>query len=173
MPNSTDPQVTSKQDDQKTVVSSPSIAGPPKAKEQEPPHQDGAGQARGEDDKIMAEIKSSAEAVDAQALANVREVVADARGGHPQPQLPADVADAGVISPQAEADKVVAGGATINLPIDETTYKKGLHVRVAGVVKDKVVVGVLSLAALAMWVGRLIKMAHKHTMKVIFKKEGD
>lgn len=159
-----------------TAVKSDNGGGPvtvssPKVKEQEPLRQDGTGQARADDDKIMAEIKSRAEVVDAQALADVREVVADARGGHPQPQLPADVADAGVISPQFEADKAVAGGTTLKLPIDEIAYKKGLHARVAGVVRDKVVVGVASLAALAMWVGRLIKMAHKHTMKVIFRKE--
>lgn len=153
-------------DDQTTVVSSQPITVPsPKAKEQEPTPPVG-----GEDDRLMAEITSRAEASDAEAIARVREVIPDARQAQSlQPQLPADVADAGVVSPQIEADKVVAGGATIKLPVDETTYKKGLHARVAGVVKDKVVVGVVSLAALAMWIGRLIKMAHKHTMKIVFR----
>lgn len=152
-------------DDQVAGAGQAPATGSAKVKEQEPPPPAG-----GEDDKIIAEITSRAEAVDAEAIAKVREAIPDAAQAQSlQPQLPADVVDAGVVSPQIEADKVVADGATINLPVEETTYKKGLHARVAGVVKDKVVVGVTSLAALAMWVGRLIKMAHKHTMRVVFR----
>ncbi|KKR65076.1 MAG: hypothetical protein UU05_C0029G0018 [Candidatus Curtissbacteria bacterium GW2011_GWA1_40_47] len=83
-----------------------------------------------------------------------------------------DVADSGVKAPQSQANEVVTQGTTINLPISEKEYKKGLHQKIAGVVVNKVVVGTSSLFALATWVGRLIKIAHKHTIKVIFKKGG-
>lgn len=149
----------------KTVKPKDNQIQTPLAKEQEP------SAALGEEGKILAEIKTSAEALDREALGEVQKSVAEARQARPEPELPPDVADAGVISPQQAAEEVVTGGATLELPISEDRYKEGLHRRIAGRVTEKVVYGASSLAALAMWVGRLIKMAHKHTMRVIFRKE--
>lgn len=126
-----------------------------------------------EEDEIIAQITTTAEAMDQEMEARVKEQLTEAKLAHPKPEIPPDVEDAGVRHPETDAQKVVRDGPTLNVNVDEGTYKKGLHQKVAGAVKDKVVVGVSSLAALAMWVGRLIKMAHKHTMKVVFRKKGN
>ena len=90
-----------------------------------------------------------------------------------QPNLAADVEDAGVFAPQAAADGVISHGQTLNIETDEATYKKGLHTRVVGKVVNRAIVGVSSLAAFALWIGRMIKIAHKKTMKVVFRKAGE
>lgn len=125
------------------------------------------------EDELMIEITTRADALDREHEAAVRESLAEARRAVPEPAVPPDVEDAGVVSPQLAAEDVVKGGTTLDLPMSESVYKRGLHQKVAGAVKDKVVVGVSSLAALAMWIGRLIKMAHKHTMRIVFRKEGE
>lgn len=142
----------------------PITALPPGVKEQEP-----GGPTGGEENRMMAEIKTTSDAIDQEMETKVQEQLAEAKLAHPGPEIPPDVEDAGVGHPETDAEKVVRDGSTFNVDVDEKTYKKGLHVKVAGAVRDKVVVGVSSLAALALWVGRLIKIAHKHTMKVIFK----
>lgn len=121
------------------------------------------------EDELMVEITTRAEALDRKAEAKVKESLVEARRAVPEPEVPPDVEDAGVFSPIKAAHDVVEKGATIEVSSSEAVYKKGLHAKIAGRVKDKVVVGVSSLAALAMWIGRLIKMAHKHTMKVVFR----
>lgn len=123
------------------------------------------------EDELMVEISTTSEALDRKHEAEIKEAIAEARRAVPEPVVPPDVEDAGVISPTAAAEEVVVRGTTIEMPISEASYKAGLHAKVTGVVRDKVVVGVSSLAALAMWIGRLIKMAPKHMMRVIFKKE--
>lgn len=172
MPNSTDPQ-TQSQDDQKTVVLPPlSSPGQPKAKEQEP-----SKAARAEEDKLMAEIVSTSEAMDAEALAKLQKESPEIKRAQPEAKLPPDVEDAGVKVPEEEADKVIKEGTTLSFPVSEDVYKRGLQSavigKVVGAVGDKVVVGVSSIGALALWVGRLLKMAHKHAMKVIFRKGDD
>ena len=156
---------TTTQDDQK-VPSVPAPAAVPKVKEQEPI-------ISGEEAKMMAEIKTTSEAIDKEALEKVQEAFGDIKQAQPKPVIPPDVEDAGVVHPESEAEKVVSQGTTLVLPIDEKTYEKGLHMKVAGAVAGGVVKGVSSLAVLAMWVKRIIKLAHKHMMKVIFKKGKD
>ena len=111
--------------------------------------------------------------MDREALEKVRESLPEAKRPVPEPKLAPDVEDAGVLVPSKHAEEVITHGPTIEVGTSENIYKKGLHVKVVGAVRDKVVVGVSSLAALAMWIGRLMKMAHKHTVKVVFKKKGD
>lgn len=147
-------------DDQKTGVPAPVAV--PKVKEQEP--------YGAEENKMMAEIKTTSEAIDKEALEKVREVFDEVKHAQPKPVIPPDVEDAGIVHPETEAEKIVAEGTTLVLPIDERTYEKGLHMKVAGAVVGGVVKGVSSLAVLAMWVGRIIKLAHKHMMKVVFRK---
>ena len=150
----------SSQDDQKTGTSVvPS--GAASAKEYEP---------SAEEDKMMAEIKTTSEAIDKEALEKVQEAIGDVKQAQPKPVIPPDVEDAGVVHPESEAEKVVTEGTTLVLPVDEKTYEKGLHEKVAGAVVDGVVKGVSSLAVLAMWITRIIKLAHKHAMRVVFKK---
>lgn len=128
------------------------------------------GGSRSDEDKLMAEIRAVSETDDQRHLESVQDLIKDAKRAEPEPQLPPDVEDAGVISPVIEAEKVISEGTTLELPIDEEAYKRGLHVKVAGAVVDKAVVGVSGLTALAMWVARLIKKAHKHTMRVVFRR---
>ena len=139
-----------------------------KAKEQEPTSQE----AKAEEEKIISEVIRTSEAADEQAEKEIQSAISEARLARPEPKLAPDVADSGVKAPQLEANEVITKGTTVELPISEDEYKKGLHQKVAGVVVNKVVVGTSSFFALATWIGRLIKMAHKHTMKVIFRKEG-
>lgn len=142
-----------------------------KAKEQEPPSKLSA---EAEEAKLMAEIRTTAEAADKQALESLQSSIKEARRSTPEPELPPDVEDAGVVVPSKAAEEVVTGGTTIDLPIDEKSYNKGLKTKVSGKVDEKKgVSGVASLAALAIFIGRLIKLAHKHTMRIIFKKGDD
>ncbi|KKS04273.1 hypothetical protein A2W70_03175 [Candidatus Curtissbacteria bacterium RIFCSPLOWO2_02_41_11] len=143
--------------------------GAVKAKEQEPTSQE----TKAEEGKILSEVIRTSEAADEQAEKAIQSAISEARLARPEPKLAPDVADSGVKVPQEQADEVVRSGTTINLPISEDEYKKGLHQKVAGTIVNKVVVGTSSFFALATWVGRLIKMTHKHAMKVIFKKGVD
>ena len=139
-----------------------------KAKEQEPTSQE----AKAEEEKIISEVIRTSEAADEQAEKEIQSAISEARLARPEPKLAPDVLDSGVKAPQLEANEVVTKGTTVELPISEDEYKKGLHQKVVGTVVNKVVVGASSFFALATWIGRLIKIAHKHTMKVIFRKEG-
>jgi hypothetical protein len=148
-----DPSVGGSSDSDKISAGMPTIPPVPKAKEQEP--------KVSEENKIMA--------VDKELLVNVQGQVKEVVQARPEPELPPDVADAGVISPIAKAEEVVKDGTTLTLPTTEEAYKRGLHLRFAGVVTSGVVMGASSLSALAMWIGRMIKMAHKKAIKVVFR----
>lgn len=141
--------------------------GAPLTKEQEPESEKAA---RAEEEKLMAQIRTTAETADRQALEAIQATVVEAKRGHFEPELAPDVEDAGVVVPVKKAEEVVQKGTTIELSTTEQTYKTGLSKKIAGHVKDKVVTGVSSLAAMAIWIGRLLKMAHKHTMRVVFRK---
>lgn len=122
--------------------------------------------------KLVAQIETRAEELDQKALEVVEKELKDVQAGHPQPKIPPDVEDAGVVNPQEEADKVVKEGSTLELPISEDEYKKGSKQSVKGrwYSQEKEVVGVNGLIALALLVKRLIEKAHKKAMKVIFRK---
>lgn len=123
-----------------------------------------------EEKKLVAEIQDRSTELDRVELEKIRTHIPEVKQAVPEPELPMEVANSGVISPQAEADKVVSGGTELDLPISEDEYKKGLNSKFNSKAADYDVVGVSSLIAMVMWVGRLIKMAHKHAMKIIFKK---
>lgn len=105
------------------------------------------------------EIKSRAEKLDSQMAESIKRSVGEAKLSRPEPKLPPDVEDAGVKSPPVEADKVVERGTTLELPISEESYKTG----------QKTSNPVSSLFALVTWIGKIIKLAHKHTMRVVFR----
>lgn len=121
--------------------------------------------------KIVAEIQDRSAAIDKEALESIREKIPEAKQAIPEVELAPDLEDAGVKSPQKEADKVVIRGSEIDLPISEEEYKKGLGIKVGGRSSDKSIVGVSSLIAFTLWIGRLIKIAHKHAMRVVFRRE--
>lgn len=114
--------------------------------------------ARAEEAKIVAEIKSVSEALDAEALDKIREHLPEAESRSEKPYIPANVSKAGVKHIEAEAEEVIRQGTTITLPIDEEAYARGQ--------KEK---GVSSLVALTLWIGRILKLAHKRAWKVVFR----
>src|SRR3990167_6762622 len=135
----------------------------PRPKEQEP-----ADEKTGES---LGELIEQVESHDKEAVEKVSGEIEEARQSLPEIEIPPDVLDAGVKSPGQEAQDVVKKGPTIEVPITEEEMNKGLHQKVGGKVVNKVVVGVSGLFALATWVARMIKIAHKHTMRVVFKRE--
>ncbi|OGD84501.1 hypothetical protein A2165_01450 [Candidatus Curtissbacteria bacterium RBG_13_40_7] len=126
----------------------------------------------GEEEKIVAQITTRGERLDSETIDSLRSSISEAKLATPEPKVPPEVGDIGLKAPQEEADSVVSKGATIQLPATEQEYKTGLHQKVKAIVVDKVVVGASSLFALATLVGRLIKIAHKHTLRIVFRKGG-
>lgn len=159
--------------DQKVVPLPPIPTGSTKAKEQEPVS---AVSAAAEEDQLMAEITSTSEAMDAAAIERLQKDAPDIKRSQPQPELKPDVEDAGVKIPEQEADNVIRQGSTLSLPVSEKAYKKGQQTKVSGKIEgapgQKIVVGVSSVAALAIWIGRLFKLAHMHAMKIVFRGKG-
>ena len=123
-----------------------------------------------QESEILSEIIKSSEAADKQAERALQVEIAEARLSQPEPELPPDISDSGVKVIQTEADNVVIDGSSLNLPISEEEYHRGLHQKVASAVVDKVVVGASSMLGLALWVGRMMKIAHKHAVKVVFRR---
>ncbi len=125
--------------------------------------------------KLVAQIETTSEELDKKALEMIEKELKDVQASQPQPKIPPDLEDAGVISPEEEADKVVKNGTTIDLPIDEVEYKKGLSEAAGGkwYNQEKVVVGSRGIVAFALWVKRAIGKAHRKAMKVVFRKGGD
>ena len=121
----------------------------------------------GEKQILESIVKESAQ-IDRELEGKVRSEIKEARLADVEPEIPKDVAESGVKAPSLEAAATIKA---FNLPITEGEYKVGLHQKVAGAVVNKVVVGVSSLAGLALWVGRKIKMAHKHAIRIVFRRE--
>lgn len=133
-------------------------------KEQEPT------QAQREEEAAMiSEIKSVSEAQDKEALEKVLSTVPEAKAAVFDPELSPEVKEMGVVNPTEEANDVVRQGSTLNLNFSENEYQEGKKTKVVGSVSDKSIIGVSSLAALGIMIGRLIKMAHKHAMKIVFR----
>lgn len=140
------------------------------AKEQEPGA--AATSAFEEEEKLMESIKTTAETADRQALEALQGTLAETKRATFEPELPPDVEDAGVVNPIKAAEEVVKNGTTVELPVSEKEYDLAKKTKVSGKSDIKRnVFGVSSLAAMAIWVGKMLKKAHRHTMKVVFKKE--
>lgn len=141
-----------------------------KVKEQEP--------IRGHEAQVLREIKEASKEADLEAVEKVRqEIGRDAKLSQEEVEIGPDLEDHGVKSPEKEASRVIEKGSTIDLSISEDQYREGERVKVSGQVEDKMVIGVSSLAALVIWIGRLMKRVHTSTTgkitKLVFKKEGD
>lgn len=129
---------------------------------------------RAEEKKLLDQVSEASEQQDREAERLVQESLGkEARLSQPHPTIPPDVEDSGVVSPQKEASKIASAGSTIELPLTEEGYLAGEKVKVSGSVSDKGIIGVSSLAALAMFVGRMIRLAHKHAKQVIFRKSSE
>ena len=126
-------------------------------------------------ESALVEIEERFKDADRKAEKEVKEVAGEEAGlREPEPQIPADVADAGVRSPEADATEIIEKGGTFDLPISEQVYEEGQHTKITAKVNVKrEVFGVKSIVALALFVGRMIKRAHHQLKKVVFKKEGE
>lgn len=126
---------------------------------------------RGEEAKLLNEVVVESDKADTEAEKKVQEQIGEARLSKPKIEIPEEVAASGVKSRAKEASEVIVTGSTLVLPISEQDYEKGENVKVSGKTdKDKDVRGVSSIVVFAMFISRLIKMAHKHAKKVIFGK---
>ena len=136
------------------------------AREQEPIQAPEAG---------IVEIEERFKEADRKAEKEVKEVAGEEAGlREPEPQIPPDVADAGVRSPETDATEIIEKGGTFDLPISEQVYKEGQHAKITSKVNVKrEVFGVKSIVGLVIFVGRMIKEAHHQLKKVVFKKEGE
>ncbi len=154
-------------DDKKSVTDSQKmtpVQPVSKPKEQEPESADAA----------LAEIQEREKEATKVAERELTETIGkEAKLKEPEPEIPPEVKEVGVKSPEKEASEILKKGATVDLAITEDTYKKGEQAKLdAKVTVKREVLGVASIIALAMYVGRMIKMAHHHAKKVVFKKGG-
>ena len=151
----------------KMVVDDQKVASAPaRAKEQEP--------GRSQEAAAVAEIKEVSDSHDKEALGVLRETMPEVKSASPKIEISPDVSDAGVKSPEAEAGEVLANGPAIDVDITQDKYEEGLATKVTGKSDrvEKTVVGTASIVAMALWIGRMMKLAHKHTMRIVFKKGG-
>lgn len=125
------------------------------------------------EEKLVSEIVQTSEEIDKRAEKQVQEDLAEAKLSQPAPSIPPDVADSGLVSPQSEAEEVVTKGSVVNIPIAESEFKRVSNLKIGGRVVDNIVLGISSIFGLVAWAGRMIKIAPKHAIKVLFKKEGD
>ena len=121
---------------------------------------------------VLADIQERSKEADEIAEKQVQEAIGEeARLAHPEPKIPPDVSDRGVESPEKKASEIAAKGGTIELPISASDYERGQQIKVKSKVTKKLeVYGVSSIIALAMYVGRVVKLAHHHAKKWAFRK---
>lgn len=127
---------------------------------------------------IISEIVERSDALDEKAESEVKEHIKEARLARPAPEIGPDLEDHGVKSPEKEASAVLEKGPSGQLPITQKEYEDAQRMKVSALTDDKKnVFGVNSVIALAMLVGRILKMAHNHTTgkitKLVFRKDGE
>ncbi len=151
-------------DDQKPPDAASTVGQAPKEKEP----------AESADQQIH-EIQERSKEADKQAEIEVQEALGEeARLKEPQIEIPPDVADARVVSPEKEASEALQKDTTVELPVTKEEYEKGEHTKLsAKVTVKKEVFGIASIIGLTLFVGRLIKLVHHHAKKFVFRKEGN
>lgn len=121
------------------------------------------------EEKLLAEVVNKSHEADRDAEKKVQQEIGEARLAKPEINMADDVLASGVRSPQKDANDVISDGSTLTLPIGEKEYKSGSAVAVSGKSdRERDVVGVSSISALVMFIGRIIKSAHKHAKRIIF-----
>lgn len=120
---------------------------------------------------LIKEIQEKSKEADLHAVKEIQKAIGEeAKLSQPEIEIPPDLEDHGVKSPEKEASKAVSGGA-VDLPMTETKYESGIETKIKSQVTKKLeVFGVSSVVALAMLVGRMIKLAHHHAKKAVFKR---
>jgi len=166
MPDSTHPKSSVSKSKKKSDHNGQSpVGGVFAVKEQEP----------SQTDRATSKIYERQNEADRKAEEEIQQAIGkEGRLREPEIKIPPDVADAGVVSPETEASETLSGDTTVELPMTEDEFKLGEHAKVdAKVTEKKEVLGVASLVALALFVGRLIKLAHYHAKRIVFRKGDD
>ena len=126
---------------------------------------------RFEEAKLLREFVKESHDADKEAERQVKDAIGEAKLARPEVKISADIAQHGVKSPEEDAYETLEKGSTITLTATEEAYEKGKGTKVKGKISSITgnVSGVLSIAALAMYIGRIIKIAHRHARRVIFR----
>ena len=122
-------------------------------------------------DEQMSQIKELSKEADVAAEKEVRAAIGEeARLSLEEPKIGPDLEDHGVFSPEIQASNALKKGV-LELPMTEEEFESARKAKVGGKSDEKdSVLGVSSIVALAMWVGRVIKMAHGHALRIVFRK---
>jgi len=118
---------------------------------------------------LIKEIQEKSKQADLHAEKEVQKAIGkEAKLSQPEIEIPPDLEDHGVKSPEKEASKVVS---SVDLPMTEDKYESRKETKIKSHVSKKLeVFGVSSVVALAMLVGRMIKLAHHHAKKAVFSR---
>ena len=122
-------------------------------------------------DQQLSQIKELSKEADAAAEKEVRAAIGEeARLSLEEPKIGPDLEDHGVVSPDIQASNALKKGV-LELPMTEGEFESARKAKVGGRsdAKDNVL-GVSSIVALAMWVGRILKMARVHALRIVFRK---
>ncbi len=126
-----------------------------------------------EEGQLLDEVKEKYKEADLEAQKQVEQALGNETKVKAEAKISPDVREVGVTSHDEDASDVLKKGGTIKIPVSQDVFEKGQSTRLGGKrLINRNIVGVSSLAALAIFVGRLLKMAHKHVRKVIFRKSG-
>lgn len=126
---------------------------------------------RQEEERLLAKVVEKSREVDEEAERKISEHISEAKLARPEVTIPDEVKAAGVKSPQNDASEIIKKGGDLVLPVDQNELESGEKVKVTGKTYiTKEVVGVRSFAAFAMLLARLVKIAHKHARRIIFRK---
>lgn len=123
-----------------------------------------------EEAKLLDEVKEKYKEADLEAQKQVEHAIGEETKNRTEVKIAAQVRDAGLVSHEEEASNVVKHGGALELAVSEEKYKQGKKTGIGGKrLINKNIVGVSSLAAMAVFIGRLLKVAHKHAKRVIFR----
>ena len=119
--------------------------------------------------QLIETIVKRSDEIDKHLQEKVQGDITEARLSRPEPEISEDLDEVGLKAPLNDANDLLKKGTTIEIPYDEEKIEQGLHTRIVGKMVNNAVIGVSSLAGLAMWALRIIKIAHKRALQVIFR----
>jgi len=123
-----------------------------------------------EQSALLGEVKEKYREADLEAEKKVQEAIGGEAEKKSETVVPPDLAAHGVKHHEEYARDVLKNGGTLELPMGETAFEQGAHTKISGKrLLSNAIVGVSSLAALAIYVERIMKVAHKHARRLIFR----
>ncbi len=124
-----------------------------------------------EEGQLLNEVKEKYKEADLEAQKVVEQALGSEAKARAEVKIAPDLREAGVASHEENATDVIKKGSDLQIPISEDTFQAGRSVKLGGKrFINRNIVGVSSLAALVIFVGRLVKVAHRHARRIIFRK---